>query len=228
MVAIAANTHIANGENPHGVTIEQIGAAPAGYGLGKLTSYEVYSDSEIDTVLIDIINSMGDQTFKRIVLSFKSTTNFTNAGGHYYTDIYKLSQNYASITIKSYIGGGREMQRNWYAGTLEPWEWVNPPMSLGVEYRTTKRYNGNAVYMKAINCGAAPASSGKSVAHGIANCRPISCIGRITSSTNLIPYVSTSGARINISANSVNINVYASYAPAETSDVIALLEYYKA
>lgn len=153
MVAVAINNHIANEGNPHGVTIDQIGAAPAGYGLGKLTSYEVYSDSEIDTVLIDIINSMGDQTFKRIVLSFKSTTNFTNAGGHYYTDIYKLSTNYAMITIKSYIGGGREMQRIWCAGVLEPWEWVNPPMVLGVEYRTTERHNGAVVYAVRLTVG---------------------------------------------------------------------------
>lgn len=28
------------------------------------------------------------------------------------------------------------------------WEWVNPPMALGVEYRTTERINGKAVYKK--------------------------------------------------------------------------------
>ena len=29
-------------------------------------------------------------------------------------------------------------------------EWVNPPMNTGVEYRTTERYNGKAVYVKAV------------------------------------------------------------------------------
>lgn len=28
------------------------------------------------------------------------------------------------------------------------WEWVNPPMTLGREYRTTERYNGKPVYVK--------------------------------------------------------------------------------
>lgn len=34
-----------------------------------------------------------------------------------------------------------------------PWEWINPPMVLGVEYRTTERHNGAVVYTKLINCG---------------------------------------------------------------------------
>lgn len=35
-------------------------------------------------------------------------------------------------------------------------EWVNPPMIPGVEYRTTERYFGRAVYQKLINLGALP------------------------------------------------------------------------
>ena len=30
-------------------------------------------------------------------------------------------------------------------------EWLNPPMLLGVEYRTTERYLGKPVYVKAVN-----------------------------------------------------------------------------
>lgn len=32
-----------------------------------------------------------------------------------------------------------------------PWEWVNPPMELGEEYRTTKRHNGQVVYTKLLS-----------------------------------------------------------------------------
>lgn len=35
-------------------------------------------------------------------------------------------------------------------------EWVNPPMQLSVEYRTTERWNGKAVYTKLVNFGALP------------------------------------------------------------------------
>ena len=33
-------------------------------------------------------------------------------------------------------------------------EWVNPPMQLGVEYRTTERWKGKPVYVKAVDIGA--------------------------------------------------------------------------
>ena len=39
----------------------------------------------------------------------------------------------------------------------QPWECVNPPMQLGVEYRTTERYLGKPVYAQLMNLGNAPA-----------------------------------------------------------------------
>ena len=43
------------------------------------------------------------------------------------------------------------------------WEWINPPMLVGYEFRTTERYNGKPVYMKLVNFGALPANSTKSM-----------------------------------------------------------------
>ena len=39
----------------------------------------------------------------------------------------------------------------------QPWECVNPPMQLGVEYRTTERYLGKPVYAQLMDLGNAPA-----------------------------------------------------------------------
>lgn len=61
---------------------------------------------------------------------------------------------YASITGYSY--GGTAITRCKNAGTWGPWEWVNPPLALGVEYRTTERYLGKPVYAQVINCGSMP------------------------------------------------------------------------
>lgn len=36
-------------------------------------------------------------------------------------------------------------------------EWLNPPMQLGVEYRTTERYDGKPVYVLCVNLGDIPA-----------------------------------------------------------------------
>lgn len=48
-------------------------------------------------------------------------------------------------------------------------EWVNPPLALGVEYRTTERWLGKPVYVKAVNFGAGPSSATKTVAHDVTN-----------------------------------------------------------
>ena len=198
------------------LTASDFGAAPVGYGLGKLTTYDVYSDAEIDAVLVDIINGMGDHVFKRITLSFKSTTNFTNAGGHYYTDIYKLSTNYAMITIKSYMAGGRELHRVWYAGVLEPWEWVNPPMVAGVEYRTTERHDGKPVYRKLVvythsgQLGDSATNTDYTIPHGISDwAKSVRCVTSINNDVTGFYLGSTGGILCVYGFGATNINVRA-------------------
>lgn len=46
-------------------------------------------------------------------------------------------------------------------------EWVNPPLELGKEYRTTERYLGKPVYVKVIDCGNMPNNSKKIVCANI-------------------------------------------------------------
>ena len=48
-------------------------------------------------------------------------------------------------------------------GKVGPIEWVNPPMAVGVEYRTTERFQGKPVYVKTINMGNLPGNSVKQV-----------------------------------------------------------------
>lgn len=52
-------------------------------------------------------------------------------------------------------------------GVWGPWEYLNPLLSPGVEYRTTERHNGKPVYKKSVNTGALSAGTSKSVAHGV-------------------------------------------------------------
>lgn len=59
-----------------------------------------------------------------------------------------------------------------------PWEWVNPPKALGVEYRTTERWNAKPVYTKLVDCGYLPNNSHTSVGWGAdGNCYPIRWCG---------------------------------------------------
>lgn len=48
-------------------------------------------------------------------------------------------------------------------GGWHPWEWINPPMQLGVEYRTTERYSNKPVFVMAVNGGGFPNSSSKKI-----------------------------------------------------------------
>ena len=52
-----------------------------------------------------------------------------------------------------------------YGNTWTPWEYVNPPMLVGVEYRTTERYQGKPVYTKLVDCGSLPNAGRKTVNH---------------------------------------------------------------
>ena len=57
--------------------------------------------------------------------------------------------------------------------TWTEWEYENPPMELGVEYRTTERYKGKPVYIKAVDTGALPNATFKSVAASFSNANAI-------------------------------------------------------
>lgn len=57
------------------------------------------------------------------------------------------------------------IQRQVFTGTggklnFGTWEWINPPMVLGAEYRTTERYLGRSVYKKLVALGEAPSTKG--------------------------------------------------------------------
>ena len=65
-------------------------------------------------------------------------------GEHVEFALYNVA--YQRITYGSYRG--RFVTRARLNDTWSEWEWENPLMSAGVEYRTTDRYNGAAVYKK--------------------------------------------------------------------------------
>ena len=49
----------------------------------------------------------------------------------------------------------KQQNKDWF-----PWEWINPPMDLNTEYRTTERYMGRSVYKKLVALGEAPSTKG--------------------------------------------------------------------
>ena len=104
-----------------------------------------------------------------------------------------------SLEVISLGGGGQILQRltmcsdlatvyerQYYGGKwVVPWECVNPPMALGVEYRTKERYNGKAVYTKLVSLGNLPNATRKQVAHGASSTQILRCCGQMSNGISL-------------------------------------------
>ena len=78
-------------------------------------------------------------------------------------------------------------ERQYYSSAWHEWECINPPMEVGVEYRTTERYLGKVVYTKVVNFGTLPNTAYKFVEHGAKATQVIRCVGQI-SDGNSIPF----------------------------------------
>ncbi|MBR6525481.1 MAG: hypothetical protein IKT57_05880 [Clostridia bacterium] len=78
----------------------------------------------------------------------------------------RFNGRYTQLLFNPWMGSFGEIAVRHYNGTeWLPVEWVNPPMSLGVEYRTTERWQGKAVYTKLVDCG--QVTDGKTVYYSV-------------------------------------------------------------
>lgn len=181
----AINTHVESVDNPHGVTIEQIGAAPAGYGLGDSAPQ---SWSEIDSM-----TSPGHYRF--------STNKEIQIGEISYTYAYMAVDAYNTVHACQTLYPVNEeravVRRILHDKEWGDWEWENPPMNPGVEYRTTERYAGLPVYAKLVTythdvlMGDSSATTKENIPHGIENFgSPLSV--EVIKSGYIFPYMSAS------------------------------------
>lgn len=95
---------------------------------------------------------------------------------------------------------GSRVRREMEAGVWQQYEWINPRLSNGVEYRTTERWNGKPVYAKLVDCGTMPNASMKAVAHNSAVTWIVRCEAYDVSMKRTLPQ-SWSGEVINVFAD---------------------------
>jgi hypothetical protein len=131
------------------------GKAPSGFGYGdklknvEATKGETYEsfcakvDAVISTMPADTIMQLA--AYPPAIYGYGKTT----------ATLYKYYSNaYAELrgtnSVDGTVTGGWRMRKN---TTWEPFEWENPPMLLGIEYRTTERYLGKPVYKQAVSVG---------------------------------------------------------------------------
>lgn len=89
-------------------------------------------------------------------------------------------------------------------------EWINPPMEVGVEYRTIERWSNQPVYKKLVaftNSGALSGTASVNIPHGISN---LSFVLSATTTTSgyLLPYVSSTTSLAISAWNATNLVAY--------------------
>lgn len=109
--------------------------------------YDTNTNEAIDAVIEAELKDMPEHSIRHICVSDNvgSTIFF---GGMTHLTINKVTDEYASVEAIRYHTSGVLMWKRCKYQTWRAWEWVNPPLDSGYEYRTTERYHGYAVIKK--------------------------------------------------------------------------------
>lgn len=142
------------------------GKAPAGFGLG-VEGGKNLNDVDLNTVMSGGFYTVGARcTNTPLPSDGVGATSYAGlfvTGGRGCTQVWIPANGGGVDQFKTWLVRINAESKGWGA-----WEWVNPPMQLGVEYRTTERYLGKPVYAKVVNCGSLPTGI-LTYAHGIQN-----------------------------------------------------------
>ena len=189
--SVHAAQHAKGGADP--ITPESIGAAPGGYGLGGTAKFLTEADD---------VNAIWETGYYSWHVSSvpKNTPEIGLTADVYYMLVcgYGKEAYYQEIIPATNgadytCANNNKLVRSRY-GVIKGWDWVNPPMLLGVEYRTTERYLGKPVYTIAFNFGALPASGEKLLyAPVAANVSGVIACGGCTSNGEALPFLYPTG-----------------------------------
>lgn len=165
-----------------------IGAAPSGFGWGEEVPRMVSTAAEVDAIAAN-----------SVVRYANDSTNLVDGDSGSYTRYaivvtYTVNATDKAQDVYCYGGGAHGdvmLHRGRSGNTWLPWEWVNPPMKLGVEYRTTERYFGNPVYCKLVDCGAV--AEGKVIDLGLNNPATIISVDAVVNNAPSPAFYTASG-----------------------------------
>lgn len=179
---------------------EHIGAAPAGYGLGGNGQPVTISElSEIDNIKKN--GQYAVNATSVVHIGGVATRNFTLEVSMFTDEVQGVTGAYGHQTIKL-LGYNTILRRDCNNSVWGEFDWDNPPMHIGVEYRTTERWNGSPVYAKGINIGYLAAGS-HSIAHNCAMVQPISC--QVFNNSRELLEVYSGLSNITVSRTEVNL-----------------------
>ena len=193
--------------------------APGGFGYGEDKRFNSWDDND-GSKLESYLDSLLDGTDK--IIRFTGLSDYPSnilSGNGGWADIVLCNNGSifvewcgpTYITAGTSIGMQKAYKKRLVDGTWLPWEYDNPPMIPGEEYRTTERYLGKPVYVKTVDFGALPNASNKFV--GIESGASIIRVSALASNGKTLPGSIGASQREQVlcmgSSNSVEIITYA-------------------
>ena len=193
-----------------------IDAAPGGFGLGGVLA-DAPENSE----------GFADANLITATGFYRAVRNVLYGGWHYIIHL-----NYDSATalqLAAYVSGEVYGAREKRLNVWGDWEHTNPPMELGIEYRTTERYLGKPVYVKLFDCGTIPAQG---THKDLVFSPDVDSIVSVTAYSSrrgtTLPYYDANGVRYAIAGTGGNIVMILNYSESLTdTNVHALIKYTK-
>lgn len=134
--------------------------APSGYTTVSISPSD---ETTLESMLSNILDGMEDNTIRFINVQSPGEAFIWGASAAV-CRLYRL--NSTSATASFSICNNQTpmtLEKAKYVNVWQPISWVNPPMELGVEYRTTKFLGGKSVYVKFVEFGALPNNEEKLV-----------------------------------------------------------------
>lgn len=203
-----------------------IGAAPGGFGLGDDATL-ISADTDLNS-----ITKNGWYQFSGTPIH--APTDNQDGWESGYSALFVNSRNSEVVTQTIFCSNtadvyGCQIKRVFVAGKWYPWEWVNPPMDSGIEYRTTERYQGKPVYAKLVDCGTIPAQGTHKDLALSSDVGIVSVTARSFVRGTTLPYYDANGVRYAITSTAGNTVMIWNYSETlMTTDVHALVKYTKA
>lgn len=204
---------------------ENIGAAPGGFGLGDDATL-ISADTDLNSITKNGWYQFSDAPIH-------APTNNQDGWASGYSALFVNSRNSGVVTQTIFCSNtasvyGCQIKRVFVADKWYPWEWVNPPMDSGIEYRTTERYQGKPVYAKLVDCGTVPAQGTYKdfvFSPDVNSVVSISAYSPQRGTT--LPYYDANGVRYSITSHGAAVTIWNYSESLLDTDVRALIKYTK-